>query len=612
MIACPYLFKNANLQGITIFSQVDSFFFNSLFRFQDDESKNISNLSSINSMISVFEVKSGYNYILDTSLLHPLVFEHLSGLICKGTIKSIQTDLFKHFPLTRINIFVNSLGNFYHRIGIEWLNFVKIGCLLDLTSEIPYIYPDRDFCIFSHFPTNRSFVLVLDYPELNGTFTFMWLCYLGQMNSKLCGNWTASQEDNLKTFIKLCEIKENQTADDAEQKYLSYPEYYQTRLVGMLFAELVPFVLTPCACLLGLFFNWKIVQTIKQNKKKELKEDFYKYMSANAKFNCLYCLIFVFYPMTSCTWRQSNFCSTIFTTQFVQYFKIVVMAYFGEVIKMCANISYLMMTLNRYLLIGKDHAPWLVTLAKQEFKLVIRGSLLFSALINIGHGWEYRYSVFYKDNDVAYNGLVNGYAYSEYPESNQGTPYFIYSIVYFLINFGVLFILNTGIEIKLVRRMHKELTEKRERLAKMSASAKASSSSAVTATVSASKTLDTAEQEKNKKDEEEDERKERRVIKMVVFNGVFNFFLRAPECVSWMENENVWTSVFNVFSAQNVWNGTNYYMPGILNLIADIGYFSYILTFTTNFFIYYKFNNKFNEAVVFFWTSTKPKTNTKK
>jgi hypothetical protein len=102
-------------------------------------------------------------------------------------------------------------------------------------------------------------------------------------------------------------------------------------------------------------------------------------------------MIFVFYPINSCNWNQSYyFCSSVYTTQFAQFFKIVIIAYLGETKKMCGNISYLMMTLNRYLLIGKDHAPWLVKIAKLEFKWVIRGSLMLSALINIGHGWEYQ------------------------------------------------------------------------------------------------------------------------------------------------------------------------------------------------------------------------------
>jgi hypothetical protein len=108
-----------------------------------------------------------------------------------------------------------------------------------------------------------------------------------------------------------------------------------------------------------------------------------------------------------------------------------------------------------------------------EYKWLIRGSLAFSILINIGHGWEYQAAEDTVANqqvytDIAYRN-INGASYSDYPKANQETPYFVYSIVYFLINFGVFFILNTGIEVKIVRRMHKELKEKRERHAKMKA-----------------------------------------------------------------------------------------------------------------------------------------------
>jgi hypothetical protein len=277
-------------------------------------------------------------------------------------------------------------------------------------------------------------------------------------------------------MVKLCEVLVNKS--NYQQKsnaYALYTDFYQTQLLELFLMELIPFVLIPCACLIGLFLNWKIIQTLKINEKKDLKEDFYKYMSANAKFNCLYCLIFVFYPMTSCTWRLSyHFCSSIFTSQFVQYYKFIMIAYFGEVVKMCANVSYIMMTLNRYLLVGKDHQPWLVTIAKLELKWVIRGSILLSAIINIGHGWEYQavedFAII--NYDSTYSD-INGASYSDYPQANQGTPFLIYSIVYFCINFGIFFILNTGLEVKIVRRMQKELKEKRERLSKMYTSHKA-------------------------------------------------------------------------------------------------------------------------------------------
>jgi hypothetical protein len=89
---------------------------------------------------------------------------------------------------------------------------------------------------------------------------------------------------------------------------------------------------------------------------------------------------------------------------------------------------------------------------------------------------------------------------------------------------------------------------------------------------------------------------------MVIFNGVFNFILRVPELLFWMENVSVW-SLFTTTN-QITPKETAQYTPGIFNLIADIGVCTYILTFSTNFLIFYKFNKNFKEAVVFFWKTT--------
>jgi hypothetical protein len=391
---CPYVFKNAFLDSIEVAYQVDSFLYASLFRFQEI---NHTITFSINSSVQEFVVGYGYNFKFDTGLFQPLVFKNVTTLRLFGAIKSIQTDLFKNFRLlTYFGFYLNNYGNFFHQIGIEWMNFLNNNSAISFSSDekcgLDYTYPNSDFCIFAQFPFNRIIYLFLEDSQSNNhpkSFTYTWLCMYGQIASNSClltnVNWTVLNE-----MVKLCRLEKNETnRAEGLNSYALCADCFHTLLLEMLFFELVPFVFIPCACIIGLFLNWKIFQTINQNIKKELKEDFYKYMSANAKFNCIYCIIFVFYPMTSCELRLStNFCSSVFTNLFVQYFKIIVMTYFGEVIQMCANISYIMMTLNRYLLVGKDHPPWLVSIAKLEFKWVIRGSFLFSALLNIGHGWE--------------------------------------------------------------------------------------------------------------------------------------------------------------------------------------------------------------------------------
>jgi hypothetical protein len=96
---------------------------------------------------------------------------------------------------------------------------------------------------------------------------------------------------------------------------------------------------------------------------------------------------------------------------------------------------------------------------------------------------------------------------------------------------------------------------------------------------------------------------------MVIINGVINFIFRAPEMLFWMENKSILSSLYShIKRYNNVYDNHMAYSydkiakentPGLLNLIADIGYLSYILTFTTNFVIFYSFNKNFKEVIVF-------------
>jgi hypothetical protein len=266
---CPFVFKNAKLLCLNLAYQVDSFLFVSLLRFQGVNSTSI---LFINSTIFEFDVENSYNFKLDEGLLHPLVFEKVKRIELSGTIQLIQTDLFKHFMLLdNLKLSIDSLGNFYHKIGIEWLNHLKINSTVLLTSiTLPYSYPDRDFCIFSKFPANRSIFLTLDKTNV-ASFTYAWLWKNGNMyinnnlGCNLTNNWTIINDK-----VNSCKVIRNESNQKQNSNsYAYYTDWYQTRLIKMLFIEIVPFVLIPCACFIGLFLNWKIIQTINNNKKKD-------------------------------------------------------------------------------------------------------------------------------------------------------------------------------------------------------------------------------------------------------------------------------------------------------------------------------------------------------
>jgi hypothetical protein len=188
-------------------------------------------------------------------------------------------------------------------------------------------------------------------------------------------------------------------------------------------------------------------------------------MSLNSRFNCLYCLVFVFYPVNICLDpRMTFFCSSIYTYVSTQLFKIGCVAYLGESIKLCANISYILITVNRYMLIGREHSPLLERISKLEFKHIVWFSLCFSFVLNTGrHIFQYMIN---DGNKLYPKCLSTYYLYVEYPVSvfNSGRFFSICSISYFMIDCVLFFVINTRVEIVTVRKFHAELKEKRRKM----------------------------------------------------------------------------------------------------------------------------------------------------
>jgi hypothetical protein len=77
---CPYMFFNASLNFLQIFSQVDAILISNLWQFQPYGTRNETSVTTISSRVySLF--LQGFGFTLDTSLLHPLVFEFLETVL---------------------------------------------------------------------------------------------------------------------------------------------------------------------------------------------------------------------------------------------------------------------------------------------------------------------------------------------------------------------------------------------------------------------------------------------------------------------------------------------------------------------------------------------------
>jgi hypothetical protein len=99
----------------------------------------------------------------------------------------------------------------------------------------------------------------------------------------------------------------------------------------------------------------------------------------------------------------------------------------------------------------------------------------------------------------------------------------IWKLIYFLVNFFIFLLLNIRIEVIIVRRLHKELADKRTRAGHMTNSINSNGNLSMRA----------------KRKLEMDGKKEQKAITMVVSNSLINFILRFSEIFLFLINDTV-------------------------------------------------------------------------
>jgi hypothetical protein len=531
---CPFLFAIARINTLEFNGLVDSFLVSNLFKYQQVNSSS----STINSSISKLSLR-GYNYALDESSLHRLVFEQVQTLNLEGMVGSVQPDLFKSSfgQIANVWLKVNSLANLFHQVGLEWTRYLSninqnIWILFEevnngysswLQSGLGYTYPDHDLCIFARFaflqPQQKqsdglfAFIVPMISTNLTNigcTDSVAWLTHyysaykvvLSKYSfSELPGSYGVCWNQSsyvpdlsvIETKISQCSCILNGSATfltEQQTGYKTYTDYYEIVFAFQFVFDLLSFVFIPLACILGLLLNARVVWVVLKKGKKYLNEDFYKYMALNSIFNCLFCFIYAFYPINYCLrYETGYFCFAIYNSVALQVIKIVFIGYFSEVMKMCSSISYILITINRYMLVGKEHNFVLTIIAKWPLKYVIRATVIFSLMINIGHCFQYRIN--YGWAEMLDDDGENEFTYNLYPSIVIfNSDFQVYSIVHFVISFALFFCINTFVEASLVAKMRKEIAEKRNRIEeeiKVSAANNPSSSEVVTKIINSKK-----------------------------------------------------------------------------------------------------------------------------
>lgn len=596
---CPYLFRNATLTRLLIFGSIR----NSRLKASSFQIDPTPVNTSLNSHIKEFFILNGYNLALDNATLDSRVFAHVSQLIFGNLISYIQKDLFKTLRSLKLVCFaVSNLASFFHTHGMEWsfglnqdlgslnpLNFTNTetsrSMLVLFSAEAlytddaisihmsDYSYPDLDWCIFEPFPYNQLVyplihssvlecncnlaTLVKDfsmYNELIQTELSKHKFYHSVLNNSLriialCSNFSFSHCSNLSK----CSWSGNKSVS------INY-QYLDGREINFSFAV----VLTPIVCFIGMVLNIMVLRDIHEEQKTERS---FQLMSIIATLNSFYCFINLFNLLTVCINMSNLFCSSIYTSQFAQYFKLIAIVYIGESLKSWSNFLYLMLTVDRFVMIGQDH-PWIYKeINEVSIKKVLAVTCIFSMAFNVIYLFQYGV------NDGNWTDYIYS-TYSTYPQlfiNNKSTVFFLHS----MFNYIAFALLISILEVAVLIKTHHEIQN------------------------NSSKKIQTVISYNKEANEIVIEKKDKKVSKiehhaffLIGFNCIIYFVLRFPEMLLLFQN----------YPASLSTNRVYHYFCVYLNIChnyADIVRFFYLLTFLTNYLLYYALRQAAERAAKF-------------
>ena len=200
-----------------------------------------------------------------------------------------------------------------------------------------------------------------------------------------------------------------------------------------------------------------------KSKKKEFNETMYRFIEINSIFNIFYCLCMSMKLVNTCIFDVGSvFCSSIYKTDSSQYFKIIFIFFLGNSFKLSSNISYLLFSVSRLVLITIEK-----NLTKKEFKfnryiLYFGAIFLASCFLSVFKLFQYELNVeqdFRKD--FPFETLEEFYCESNGVDKNYKCNLFkFFKIFNSILNDILLVILNLIVDAILLRNFHRHLDNK--------------------------------------------------------------------------------------------------------------------------------------------------------
>ena len=444
---CPFLFNNSELTQITVFYHTNSFIKKNMFEF-----------TQINeTMGKTIHLKNFFYFFMymtfdtvSTKIVNQYVFKNIQQLRISGFILNIQFDLFKYFNnMNTVILNTIKIRTLFHN-GNDWLRYLKYSyhnsslntnysfpnLILILINDYEqntltdlYEYNDEDFCLFSSFP-HEKLVYPLIQPGrnvlINCSCTLLYLIKYDSLYvylDKLIMSINASGEfDNFaNSYCKLELLKRRcnfttrlaicKKSDFSVKTESSFDLTLKVNLelIFSFLEYLIIVILNPIFSFFGIITNLMVmvvVNNIKNLKKDKIKETnktrdhMFRHIFVHSAFNSLFCVISILKLVNECT-TIDLFCSGVFKSIGSQWFDVVMIEFFGGLIKLCCNVSYIFITVTRLLIMKKKATTFkrfLHIITDVRIWIYLIFLILIGVLLNAFKLFEYKIDVLFFNN----------------------------------------------------------------------------------------------------------------------------------------------------------------------------------------------------------------------
>jgi hypothetical protein len=458
---CPLVFSNSALERVEFYGFSNHFVKKNYLSF-DKEFDMIN--KSINSSIRVVNFYEMYSLKIDSSILNKFVFENTEKLIFVGLfeVDSDNHDLFKPFKKLKSVEFSSNHFREFLSGDLNWANQIKThhektAVKISERASFPgigkyYLFPDEDFCFFLlKYQPNQILFSIECEKSYKCSCLIKWL----MMN-------------NLGKYYRNCEhlncsFNEMSTKcfDHDQSKFeSSKPDLYDLRYIIGSIDYVLNIILAPLFYTFALMTNFLCFLILRdQDFENDKNQKLFQFMKIHSIVNCFYSVLNYFNLLATCIEINGAFCSPFFSLVTMQYFKIGVLTFLNGVLKTLSILTFVLISIQRLVLLKNDSKFFLNKLVRISIKCLILSIILISLVLNIPVFFHYEIN------------KINNYLRGTFPVSllyqllKLTDPHvMLLSVISFLINDVLLFILITAVDLLLVRELLKDMRDKKSLL----------------------------------------------------------------------------------------------------------------------------------------------------